>query len=144
MTDLYSTHPLAKNANEEHKQNLSKIEIICAGIVKGISSPTTLIAATVLQLLWIMIGQVTKLDPYPFAFLLTISNVLQLILIFVIAVGQSMDSQLAETRANTDHEAISHILHHQDIQEEMLLKVMKHLDLDTEAHQERIQGLYRK
>ena len=45
-------------------------------------------AAIVLQFVWIGIGLATNWDPYPFVFLLTCSSVIQLILIFVIAVAQ--------------------------------------------------------
>ena len=51
-------------------------------------APAALVAAIVLQFVWIGIGRATHWDPCPFVFLLTCSNVIRLILIFVIAVAQ--------------------------------------------------------
>lgn len=65
-------------------------------------APAALVAAIVLQFVWIGIGLATNWDPYPFVFLLTCSNVIQLILIFVIAVAQrqlSLHDELKPTMA---------------------------------------------
>jgi len=64
-------------------------------------------AAIVLQFVWIGIGLVTNWDTYPFVFLLTCSNVIQLILIFVIAVAQWQLSLHDELRAEAEHGALS-------------------------------------
>jgi len=81
-------HPLVHDVNEEHDQSLSPTERACKKIADATGAPLALTLAIVLQAVWIVTGVVTKWDPFPFTFLLTCSNVLQLILIFVLAVGQ--------------------------------------------------------
>ncbi len=72
-----------------------------------------------------------QLDPYPFVFLLTCSNVIQLILIFVIAVAQRQLSLHDELRAEADHGAISRLLYHQEAQELLLVRLAEKLDVDA-------------
>ena len=67
---------------------VSPTEHICRRIAAMTGAPAALVAAIVLQFVWIGIGPATHWDPCPFVFLLTCSNVIQLILIFVIAVAQ--------------------------------------------------------
>ena len=71
-------------------------------------------------------------DPFPFVFLLTISNVIQLILIFILAVGQRQSSAHAELRAEHDHDSISRLLYHQEVQEQMLLAIAAKTDANVE------------
>jgi uncharacterized membrane protein len=70
-------------------------------------------------------------DPYPFVFLLTCSNVIQLILIFVIAVAQRQLSLHDELWAEADHGAISRLLYHQEAQELLLVRLAEKLDVDA-------------
>lgn len=68
---------------------------------------------------------------YPFVFLLTCSNVIQLILIFVVAVAQRQLSLHDELRAEADHGAISRLLYHQQAQELLLVRLAEKLDVDA-------------
>jgi hypothetical protein len=70
-------------------------------------------------------------DPYPFVFLLTCSNVVQLILIFVIAVAQRQVSLHEELRAEADHGAISRLLYRQEAQELLLVQSAEKLQVDA-------------
>lgn len=125
-----TNHPLARNANTEHAESMTPIERTCKQVADKTGSPWALILAALLQVIWIAVGILTHWDPFPFVFLLTCSNVIQLILIFVLAVGQRQSSSHAELRAEHDHDAISRLLHHSDLQEEMLLKVFAALGVD--------------
>ena len=124
-------HPLARNANEERKEELSLIEKVCSWVSEKMGSPTVLVGVIVFQTIWLIIGQVTKLDAYPYAFLLTFSNIIQLVLMFVLALGQRQSSKLSQLRADIDHESISHILTHQDLQEEALILILKGLKIES-------------
>jgi len=64
------------------------IEALCKKIADVISVPFALVVCIVIQIVWMLIGTLTHFDPYPFVFMLTISNVIQLIMMFVIAVSQ--------------------------------------------------------
>src|SRR6202011_5726757 len=67
---------------------------------------------TVFVLAWVALatfGPLHKADPYPFPFLLFLGNVVQLLLVFVILVGQQVLGRAADRRAlrtYTDAEAI--------------------------------------
>jgi uncharacterized protein DUF1003 len=124
-------HPAIDNANELHAKKLSPIATICRRIAAGTGTPLALLTAIVVQIAWITVGAATHLDPYPFLFLLTCSNVLQLVMIFVIAVGQRQQSLHDELRADVDHAAISRILYHQQIQESLLLRVAEKVGVDA-------------
>ena len=75
----------------------------------------------------------TKFDPFPFTFLLTCSNVLQLILIFILAVGARQSSAHAELRAEHDHDSISRLIYHQELQERILLEIAQKIEIDVES-----------
>lgn len=77
---------------------MKHIERFCQVVADMTSNPVALVAAILIQVAWIIIGTITRTDPFPFVFLLTISNVLQLILIFVLAVAQKQ-----QTEAHQDH-----------------------------------------
>jgi len=127
-----SEHPLVHDVNQEQLDNLSPVERFCRQVADWTGAPLALGLAILVQALWIPIGIFTKLDPYPFAFLLTCSNVLQLILIFILAVGQRQSAAHAELRAEHDHDSISRLLYHQEVQEKMLLALVTKTDIDVQ------------
>lgn len=86
---------------------------IAAAITRVVGSMWAFYAATAFQLGWIALALlgVIRFDPYPFAFLLFLSSLAQLILMFVIMVGQGVLGQAAEQRSEQtfrDAEAILH------------------------------------
>ena len=125
-------HPLVHDVNQEHADSLSPVEKICKRIADSTGAPLALGLAVVVQIGWIAVGTVTKLDPFPFAFLLTCSNVLQLILIFILAVGARQSTSHAELRAEHDHDSISRLLYHQELQERILLQIATKTEADVE------------
>jgi len=127
-----TNHPLVHDVNEEHNNSLSMTEKICKRIADATRAPLALGLAIALQVVWIAVGVWTKWDPFPFVFLLTCSNVLQLILIFVLAVGQRQSSAHAELRAEHDHDSISRLLYHQEVQEQLLLAIASKTEADVE------------
>jgi uncharacterized membrane protein len=82
-------HPLVDDVNAEHQDQLTETEKVCRRIADATGAPIALLLAILVQIIWIVVGWATHWDPFPFVFLLTCSNVLQLILIFVIAVAQT-------------------------------------------------------
>ena len=124
-------HPLVHDVNQEHSDSLSPVEKMCKRIADSTGAPLALGLAVVVQIGWIVFGTVTKLDPFPFAFLLTCSNVLQLILIFILAVGARQSTAHAELRAEHDHDSISRLLYHQELQERILLQIATKTEADV-------------
>jgi uncharacterized membrane protein len=124
-------HPLVSNVNDLHQKQLSGTEKICRHIADATGAPAALLLAIVVQFIWITVGALTHWDPFPFVFLLTCSNVLQLILIFVIAVAQRQQTEHDELRAESDHDSISRLLYHQQLQNELLLRIAERTGIDV-------------
>ena len=129
--DLVENHPLVDNANDIHRQRQSPIERTCKTIADATGAPAALMLAILVQIAWVTIGIVTRWDPFPFVFLLTCSNIAQLILIFVIAVAQRQQSQHDEIRAEADHDAISRLLYHQQLQDKILMRLAERTGADV-------------
>ena len=124
-------HPLVDDVNAVHQQRLSDTERVCRTIADYTGAPLALLLAIVVQIGWLVVGSLTHWDPYPFVFLLTCSNVLQLILIFVIAVAQKQQTMHDEIRAESDHNSISRLLYHQQVQDDLLLRLAERAGIDT-------------
>ncbi|WP_158742687.1 DUF1003 domain-containing protein [Acidisphaera sp. L21] len=121
----------APNANEIHDAELSRTERLCRAIAEWTGAPVALMLAIIVQLVWITVGIWTRLDPFPFVFLLTVSNVIQLILIFVIAVAQRQQSRHDQIRAETDHEALCRLLLAQEAQGKILASLAARQGVDV-------------
>jgi len=124
-------HPAVRNVNDLQAQQLSVTEKLCQRIAAGTGAPITLVAVIIFQIIWIVVGQITKMDPFPFVFMLTVSNVIQLVLIVVVAVAGRQQSQHDSIRADEDHATISRLLYHQQAQEMLLLQIADKLGIDT-------------
>ncbi|HEY9084556.1 MAG TPA: DUF1003 domain-containing protein [Candidatus Tyrphobacter sp.] len=124
-------HPVVTDVNEEHADRLSATERVCRRIADATGAPLALVLAIVVQLTWVGVGMITRWDPYPFAFLLTVSNILQLILIFVISVAQKQQTLHDEIRAESDHATVSRLLYHQDVQDRILLRLAERAGVDV-------------
>jgi uncharacterized membrane protein len=124
-------HPLVDDVNAMHAQRLSGTEKFCRKVADATGAPMALLLAIIVQIAWLLVGTVTHWDPFPFVFLLTCSNVLQLILIFVIAVAQKQQTMHDELRAESDHDAISRLLYHQQVQDEILLRLAQRAGIDV-------------
>lgn len=129
LTDM-ENHPLVDDVNAMHQERLSGTEKICRRIADLTGAPLALLLAIIVQIAWITVGAITHWDPFPFVFLLTCSNVLQLILIFVIAVAQKQQTQHDELRAEADHNSISRLLYHDQLQNELLMRIAEHTGCD--------------
>ena len=80
---------------------------IAAVLTRWVGSMWTLYLTLVVVLTWMALGlwgPVRSIDPYPFAFMLFLGNVAQLLLCFVIMVGQRVLSRAADRRALQTYE----------------------------------------
>jgi uncharacterized membrane protein len=127
----FRSHPALRNANDVHAESLSMTERFCQKVGAATGAPLTLVAVIVFQFIWIVVGHITKMDPFPFVFMLTVSNVIQLILIVVLAVAGKQQAAHDQIRAEEDHAALSRVLYHAEAQEELLLKMAEKMALDT-------------
>jgi len=127
---MVENHPLVDDVNAMHRERLSPIERVCKGIADATGAPAALMIAILVQIVWVAVGMLTHWDPFPFVFLLTCSNIAQLILIFIIAVAQRQQSQHDEIRAEADHDSISRLIYHQQLQDQILLRLAERTGVD--------------
>lgn len=113
-----------QNVNEAHRSSLGIQDRIALGITTAIG---TMYAVYVFALfmagwmLWQGYFAHTPFDPYPFAFLLFLGNIVQLLLMPLIMVGQNIQSRHAELRS--DEEFKTTISSYHDIE-----AILKHLE----------------
>lgn len=84
---------------------------LAAWITNRAGTMAAFYAAFVFQAGWMIAGQVGGFDPYPYAFLLFLSSLAQLLLMFIIMVGQQVIGRTADKRAvqtYVDAEAVLH------------------------------------
>src|SRR5215469_15071726 len=75
---------------------------LAAFLTRAVGNMWTVYGVTVFMLAWMAVatwGPLHRIDPYPFPFLLFLGNVAQLLLVFVILVGQQVLGRFADRRA---------------------------------------------
>lgn len=129
-----------RNVNIEHRENLSVLERLAVVITERVGTMGfffILFVWTIIWLGWNVIGPVeSRFDPYPaFVLWLFISNMIQIMLLPLIMVGQNLQGKHAEARAEADFEVnvqaeeeIETILQHLENQNELILKILNTLE----------------
>lgn len=84
---------------------------LAAWLTSKVATMTAFYVALILQVGWIVAGQLLGFDPYPYAFLLFLSSQLQLLLMFVIMVGQQVIGRSADKRAAATYLNAEAVLH---------------------------------
>ena len=87
-------------------------ERLAAWITAKIGSMWTVYACSAVTVIWMVLGarQVLGFDPYPYPFLLFLGNVAQLLLIFIILLGQQVLGRSADRRSVHTYEDAEAIL----------------------------------
>lgn len=113
---------------------------IAASITKAVSTMWAFYLAAVFQFGWIALAEarVITFDPYPFAFLLFISSLLQLVFMFVIMVGQEVLGRAGDQRAQLtflDAEAVLHecrrLQRHLTAQDKAIVTICSYIETDA-------------
>ena len=129
-----------RNINTEHKKNLSTLDKLALWITENVGTMGFFIIIflwTVIWLSWNTLAPSTfRFDPYPaFVLWLFLSNMIQIFLMPLIMIGQNLQSQHAEIRAEADFEVntkaeieVEAILQHLENQNELILKILQHLE----------------
>jgi len=151
MTD--KPHPLSheelkklrkpiKNINIEHKKSLTPLEKFAVWITNHIGSMGFFIIIFIWTIAWLgwntLAQKEIRFDPFPaFVLWLFISNMIQIFLMPLIMIGQNLQGRHAEIRAKSDFEVnvkaereIEAILLHLEQQNELILKILHHLEKD--------------
>jgi len=123
------------NSNQEHLQTLGIQDRIALVVTSAIGTMYAVYFFATFMAGW-MIWQTHfaghPFDPYPFAFLLFLGNIVQLLLMPLIMVGQNIQSRHASIRAEEEfrttlssYHDITHILNHLDAQDTEMLRQTK-------------------
>lgn len=147
LAQLRQKHPPVRNVNEKFRDSFSPLERVALFITTHIGSFgffLIILTWTVLWLVWNTIGPANRrFDPAPaFVLWLFISNMIQIMLMPLIMVGQNLLSRHAEFRAESDYEVnvkaekeIEAVLLHLEQQAEhlerqgaLILEILKRLD----------------
>ncbi|HEX7264960.1 MAG TPA: DUF1003 domain-containing protein [Candidatus Dormibacteraeota bacterium] len=116
---------------------------IAAFLTRTVGTMWAFYVAAIGQFGWMGLSLVglIKFDPYPFAFLLFISSLLQLIFMFVIMVGQDVLGQAGDHRAQQtflDAEAVLHecarLQHHLTAQDKVIVKICGYVQEHAPDH----------
>ena len=145
QTNLLVSQRVTRNANIVHEQGLSALDRLAIAITDKVGSIGFFLIIAGWTVLWtgynILATEVPALhwksfDPFPaFVAYLLISNVIQILLMPLIMVGQNIQGRHSETRAELDFEVnqkaekeVMATLLHLERNTELLLQLMHHLD----------------
>ncbi len=118
-----------------------------ARITRSVGTMWAFYTAALFMATWMVLagfvwGPLHHVDPYPFAFLLFLGNIVQLLLMFVIMVGQQVLGAASDKRAVVTYQDAEAILHEclqmqehltaQDAALERMLKRLEQLEARTE------------
>lgn len=127
-------HHQPTNVNERHHATLGFQDRLALSITGAIGTMYAVYFFIIFMggwMLWQGHLSTRPFDPYPFAFLLFIGNIVQLLLMPLIMVGQNLASRHAELRAEEEyhttvssHKEIEQIQESLKRQEELLAKLL--------------------
>src|SRR5260370_19458433 len=130
------------NANVAHDQSFRKLERIAIWITEHVGTMWFFMIILIWTIVWlswnILAPKSLQFDPFPaFVFWLFISNMIQIFLMPLIMIGQNLQARHSEIRAESDFEVnvkaereIEAILTHLENQNDLILRLLKHLDSD--------------
>jgi uncharacterized membrane protein len=128
------------NVNASHKESFSALDKIAVKVTEYVGSMGFFFIIFVWTLLWlgwnIFAPSRLSFDPFPaFVLWLLISNVIQILLMPLIMIGQNLQGRHAEKRAESDFEVnvraekeIKVILLHLEKQNELILKILHNIE----------------
>lgn len=127
-----------ENANKKHKDQIGMQDRIALLVTTAIGTMYAVYLFAIFMagwMLWQTYFNGKPFDAYPFAFLLFLGNIVQLLLMPLIMVGQNLQARHSELRAEEEYQTtitsyhdIEHILKHLDAQDEELLKQSRLLE----------------
>lgn len=135
-----------QNVNEKHAESLGVNDKIALSVTNAMGTMWALYFMAFFMLFWCVwqfLMRDKAFDPYPYAFLLFLGNIVQLLLMPLIMVGQSILSKHAEMRADeqykttlSSYQDLEHIMEHLDAQDKELIRQSQMLMKLIQAHVE--------
>jgi CRP-like cAMP-binding protein len=161
QTNLLVSQRTTRNANVVHEQGLSRLDRLALAVTTRIGSVGFFLIIATWTVLWtgynILASEVPALhwhafDPFPaFVAYLLMSNVIQILLMPLIMVGQNLQSRHSEVRAELDFEInqkaereVTATLLHLERNTALLLKLMEHMDVRLTDDEMRVMAAERK
>lgn len=138
MADEQAARHKPQNVNARHQQSLGAQDRIALVITNAIGTMYAVYFFALFMAGWMLwqthISQ-KPFDPYPFAFLLFLGNIVQLLLMPLIMVGQNLQNRHAEIRSEEEYKTtmssyhdIEAILKNLEAQDQELLRQTKLLE----------------
>jgi uncharacterized membrane protein len=133
------------NVNSEHREKLSRLDKLALFITIRVGTMGFFLIIAIWTIVWLGWNMVApnklRFDPYPaFVFWLFISNLIQILLMPLIMVGQNLQGRHSEARAAADFDVntqaereIEVILQHLENQNELILKILNNLDQNNKS-----------
>ena len=143
LEDLRKSYKSIANVNTRHREKLSIIDKLALWITNHVGSMKfffIIFCWTIIWLGWNTLAPASfRFDPFPaFVLWLFISNMIQIFLMPLIMVGQNIQSKHSEIQADQDflinkkaEAEIETILLHLENQNELILEILKHLDINS-------------
>lgn len=137
---LKSLRKPVRNVKIEHHEKLTRLEKIAVLVTERIGTMGFFLIIFLWTVLWIgsniLAPASFQFDPYPaFVLWLFLSNLIQILLMPLIMVGQNLQGKHAEARAESDFEVnvkaereIETVLLHLENQTELLLQIVRRLE----------------
>ncbi len=140
LQEIKTRYKAIRNANIQHKENLSAIDKVSLWITAHVGSMGFFFTIFMWTLLWLswntLAPEHLRFDPFPaFVLWLFISNMIQIFLMPLIMIGQNLQSRHSEARAEEDFKInikaeteIETILMHLENQNELILKILQKIE----------------
>jgi uncharacterized membrane protein len=140
LDQLKQMRPPLRNVNQEHRESLAALERLALWITDHVGTMGFFLIIFVWTVLWLgwntLAPEPLRFDPFPaFVYWLLVSDVIQLLLIPLLIVGQNLQNRHAQIRVEADFEVnaksereLEAILAHLEKQNELLLEISRKLD----------------
>jgi uncharacterized membrane protein len=107
----FPPHPYrSRDPHREVQERLGRQDRIALRITRAMGTMYAVYALAIFMLGWMLVQSFLgggAFDPYPFVFLLFLANVVQLLLMPLIMVGQNLQGRHAEARATVEFETVT-------------------------------------
>ena len=140
LQDLKKLRKPVRPVNVEHRKKLSPLERAAIWITDRVGTMGFFLIIFVWTVAWLgwntLAPPEARFDPFPaFVLWLFLSNMIQILLMPLIMVGQNLQGRHAEARAEADFEVntkaereVEAILLHLEEQNDLILKILHHLE----------------
>ena len=149
LAELKSRLKPIRNVNLEHKASLSKLEKLAIWITEHVGTMGFFLLIFFWSLGWLtwnsLLPKEFRFDPFPaFVLWLFVSNMIQIMLMPLIMVGQNLQGRHAETRAQADFEVntkaeheVETVLMHLEYQNELIMQILMRLEEKQTTNQKK-------